>query len=1276
MKKRRAILFELLENRRLLTVAFGLLVDSNGTLRDSVVEPGAIVDLGDAIVFKAKTGVSNNTLWISPDAKDQALVELLGLPDNLVLSEQFAFHDNALFTAAGADNRRGLWITDGTLSGTEHLAEVYPSSIAVATSQAFFLGYSNSYDGIGLWVTDGTVNGTRRLVVDRGIQGFQFSSPLSAASGELYLIVQDHLSQRYVATFEQATGLIRPLAPFPAGITTQIATVSGRLVISNDPSLQSKQPDLYSFDVSTYELIKLPSPEVLTTATLPGLKPVGDRIFFPTHEDGIAVTDGTAEGTHSFLGNDFRIANDKRANIAGIGDKFVFAAHFDPGLNYYYYSDGTRDGTVNLNIGVYSHPYHLPIATTEDSFYVIGSDASGLANLYRVAAADGTVTMIARVDDLNSQLTPDQFTPFSTYPVAFGERIFFTDKIGGVAVLREYREDTNIVRTVSELQVTAGSTITFLASDDVHSWQLVDDELWQSNGSPSETRRVQFPDNALLASTIRLPQVLEDALIFEASNGVSISQWRIDPITNDPVHVGFVDGAGISKIFAQSGKYYQLRSVDGTNPSLFELDAALQSHSRIVDFPNHSFANEVNVWTSGNRSLFVIDGVLWQTDGSQTGTVPLNLVSAGERVEGNLLAEDAESFLFMTDALRLYRIDVDSGVPEFIGEISAAVGGSVSIQALAGGLVYTGRTENIGQGLWFADGTEKNSKLLMDLSGTARGVYAAIVGNARGKVIIASGSDEIGFSLWATDGTAAGTIRIAYERFGRPVRNGVANATANTGQGDLIIQWFSTASGNELLVTDGTAMGTHLLADIAPGASSADPRLVVVGDQMIAAASTVEYGTQELFGAALSDFSLPTSASSFRYFVEENTPGASLGLLDFADIPTSSVLEYVVINSLSKSLFDVDSGGLLKLSPLSAYDFESLSVDELVMDITYQRQDDPSPLVRRVLIEVVVVNQIDELAIDDQIFEVDENLDAWEFVGKIVVSGDDGMTPNFTRTAGWPFFADANTGHIYALSESWRLNYEQHSDFQFIVNVTDRGQSASATITVRLRDVNEPPFFNGSLPELALFSNQVITHDFQTVDFVDPEGSAVTFSLRQSNDATIPDWMEFDQVTNQLKLSPTQLDTGVYIMRLVATDATGMTSSEEFQIRVFDAAIPWNNFFNPLDVNDDGTVSPIDALLIINRLNSENRTLDGTNPLFNPFVDTSADGILSPLDALLVINYFNKRSGEGEASAKSQGWVVKTAARSSSLTTHFCYWFGTSSAELQQLAKRKPLTAY
>ena len=78
-----------------------------------------------------------------------------------------------------------------------------------------------------------------------------------------------------------------------------------------------------------------------------------------------------------------------------------------------------------------------------------------------------------------------------------------------------------------------------------------------------------------------------------------------------------------------------------------------------------------------------------------------------------------------------------------------------------------------------------------------------------------------------------------------------------------------------------------------------------------------------------------------------------------------------------------------------------------------------------------------------------------------------------------------------------------------------------------------------------------------------------------------------------------------------------------------DSTIPTDmNLSNPLDVNLDDTVSPVDALIVINILNDHVQATIQTNYKS----DTNGDGQMSPLDALIVINGLNDKNSTTEIS--------------------------------------------
>ena len=99
---------------------------------------------------------------------------------------------------------------------------------------------------------------------------------------------------------------------------------------------------------------------------------------------------------------------------------------------------------------------------------------------------------------------------------------------------------------------------------------------------------------------------------------------------------------------------------------------------------------------------------------------------------------------------------------------------------------------------------------------------------------------------------------------------------------------------------------------------------------------------------------------------------------------------------------------------------------------------------------------------------------------------------------------------------------------------------------------------------------------------------------------------------------------------------TGVTSnliSEEFSVS------SWQNRINPMDVDENRFVTPLDALLIINELNANGSRLLTGEPPAGRYLDTNGDRWITPLDALFVINQLNEvKSVSAVAAAVDRVW--------------------------------------
>jgi hypothetical protein len=102
-------------------------------------------------------------------------------------------------------------------------------------------------------------------------------------------------------------------------------------------------------------------------------------------------------------------------------------------------------------------------------------------------------------------------------------------------------------------------------------------------------------------------------------------------------------------------------------------------------------------------------------------------------------------------------------------------------------------------------------------------------------------------------------------------------------------------------------------------------------------------------------------------------------------------------------------------------------------------------------------------------------------------------------------------------------------------------------------------------------------------------------------------------------------------------------NAASLQVTLVNNLPPWQNPFNPLDVNFDGQVTPHDVLLIVNAVNSAGpgHVLSGlpfqADGGLATLVDSDGDGVLSANDVLRVINHLNNTAappadpGEGES---------------------------------------------
>ena len=208
----------------------------------------------------------------------------------------------------------------------------------------------------------------------------------------------------------------------------------------------------------------------------------------------------------------------------------------------------------------------------------------------------------------------------------------------------------------------------------------------------------------------------------------------------------------------------------------------------------------------------------------------------------------------------------------------------------------------------------------------------------------------------------------------------------------------------------------------------------------------------------------------------------------------------------------------------------------------------------------------------------------------------------------------------------------------------DPHSTAYATISVLVFGTYDPPRIT-PISDQYLATNQPQELDLEVIS----EGLGLLWNLGDA-ESTNSDLFPADSFQfvphvggENLILTPRPGATGVATITVhlryeIGDQGNWGETSESFTVRVADNPFPWQNTGQILDVNHNGLISQVDALLIINRLNTfADGALDWPTADFVPpyFYDTNPDNRISQVDALLVINYLNdqllaEQAAEGE----------------------------------------------
>lgn len=177
-----------------------------------------------------------------------------------------------------------------------------------------------------------------------------------------------------------------------------------------------------------------------------------------------------------------------------------------------------------------------------------------------------------------------------------------------------------------------------------------------------------------------------------------------------------------------------------------------------------------------------------------------------------------------------------SDVPQFLGDINKVFERNwISIFSQSGSKIFfTHQTNEFGLEPWVTDGTAGGTYMIKDIvqgqgSSIPHGYAPITIGGQPGVYFIARTQGEE-FELWKTDGTELGTVLVkdinpgtasAFSPFAMATNKKIFSDPAN--QNGVFIA-DDGSHGDEVWKTDGTSVGTVMVAEIVPGTGSGLPQ--------------------------------------------------------------------------------------------------------------------------------------------------------------------------------------------------------------------------------------------------------------------------------------------------------------------------------------------------------------------------------------------------------------------------------------------------------------------
>jgi ELWxxDGT repeat protein len=819
--------------------------------------PSGFVSLGSTVLFTAHEASSGRELWTSDTTESgtQLLKDIRPGTESSSPSGLVAMGNAFYFTADDGSTGRELWRTDGTTSGTVLVRDIQlgsgssnPTSLTVFNGVLYFSA-TDGNRGLELWRSDGTAQGT--VLVRDILSGAAGPAPqhLTAAGNLLFFSAATGTGRELWRSDGTSSGtqLVRDLIPgLWDGFISDLVSVGNRVFFIGMDFANGAAVWTSDGTSAGTRLVHDPRPgEASPTVYAHSLTEMGGKLYFASMGRTASAAVGTelwaSDGNTAWLVKDIvpGTGSSSPEELVAVGSTLYFRANDGSTGSELWKSDGTEAGTQRVADIAPGSPSSVPQQLTgiQGVLYFSANDGPSGRELWR---SDGTPSGTRRVMDLH-------FGPADTHPegmTAVGGRVIFSaDGTGwGAEPWWTAGEDYHQVKDIHVLTADSDPRALTVLGDTLYFTADVEElgrEPWRTSASGPQLLQDIHPGPWSSDITRFVP--MNGAVLFDANNGVNGQElWTSNGTPSGTRLLKDIQAGGLSGaprdlqvvrllgdrllFFADDGRTgfepWVSNGTDSGTQLIEDLWAGTASSAMsggIIGFQGRGYFGASDRTGSG----------LWQTQGSPSLTfLVTDVVPHFDRA----FAATPSVFYFpgsvgTTDDVELWRSEGDDWT-FVISDINPSGSSWPDDFVLMDDVLYFSAThDGTTRSFWRSHGTGESTQSVVNVFMGTTGFNPRHLTVANRVLFFQAYDLTSGIELMRSDGTRQGTRRV------KDIHPGLSGSLADQPilalepEGLVVFAASDGVHGLEPWISDGTEAGTRMLADLAPGAYSSNPRL-------------------------------------------------------------------------------------------------------------------------------------------------------------------------------------------------------------------------------------------------------------------------------------------------------------------------------------------------------------------------------------------------------------------------------------------------------------------